>query len=255
MADLKVFGNIYTNVKGIKATNTSDTIVTFGDGYAMPDILAGNFGENLDLTGITSITRPYILQNSTVKTINAPDLTSIVNYSFYKATNLETVIAPSLTTSAEYGFAGCSKLTTLIHPYEFSLGQRSFEGCSSLPIFVGNPTGTYTNTFNGCSKLEALDFGDRFANTRPTSFNNCGKLTVVIIRATTMPALQNISMFNGTPFASGKAGGTLYVPQDLISSYQSATNWSTILGYPNNQILSIEGSQYETHYADGTSIV
>lgn len=249
----------YANtVTGASDTTLSDAVATlasgYGGGYSIADVLAGDFEENMDLTGITTITRPYIFQNSTVKTIYAPDLTSVIDHTFFNAKNLETVNVPLLANGAEYGFAGCSKLTTLIHPYVFSLGQRSFEGCSSLPIFVGNPTGTYTNTFNGCSSLEALDFGDRFSATRATSFNNCKVLTVVIIRATTMPALANISMFNGTPFASGKAGGTLYVPSDLISSYQSATNWSTILGYPNNQILAIEGSYYETHYADGTEI-
>lgn len=57
---------------------------------------------------------------------------------------------------------------------------------------------------------------------------------------------------NSTQFASNGTGGTLYVPQALISSYQSATNWSTILGYANNSIQAIEGSQYENYYADGT---
>ena len=41
------------------------------------------------------------------------------------------------------------------------------------------------------------------------------------------------------------SAGTLYVPNDLIASYQSASNWSTILGYTNNQIKKIEGSIYE----------
>ena len=68
-----------------------------------------------------------------------------------------------------------------------------------------------------------------------------------------MCSLSNVNAFTGA-FASGGTGGTLYVPQALIASYQSATNWSTILGYANNQILPIEGSIYETQYADGTPI-
>lgn len=57
--------------------------------------------------------------------------------------------------------------------------------------------------------------------------------------------LSNIGVFNDTPFASGGTGGTLYVPSALISTYQSATNWSTILGYASNQIKAIEGSEWE----------
>ena len=42
--------------------------------------------------------------------------------------------------------------------------------------------------------------------------------------------------------------------EDSLSDYQSATNWSVIPGYTNNSITSIEGSIYETKYADGTPI-
>jgi len=77
----------------------------------------------------------------------------------------------------------------------------------------------------------------------------------LIIRGSTMMPLADTSAFsNATKFRSGGAGGTLYVPQSLIASYEAATNWSTILGYTNNQILPIEGSIYETQYADGTPI-
>ena len=86
-------------------------------------------------------------------------------------------------------------------------------------------------------------------------FNGDAALHTVIIRTKNrVGGLGNINTFSGTRFASGGAGGTLYVPSALISSYQSATNWATILGYTNNQILPIEGSVYENAYADGTPI-
>ena len=66
------------------------------------------------------------------------------------------------------------------------------------------------------------------------------------MKSNTTCYLGNVSAFTGTPFASGGTGGTLYVPQDLISSYQADTKWSTVLGYnANNQIKAIEGSPYE----------
>ena len=74
-------------------------------------------------------------------------------------------------------------------------------------------------------------------------------------------ALEAVELFpawqTDTAYAQGvrvRYAGKLYVPSSLISSYQAATNWSTILGYANNQILPIEGSMYETQYADGTPI-
>lgn len=83
------------------------------------------------------------------------------------------------------------------------------------------------------------------------------KLSTIILRYSYVITLGNVSCFNNTPFASGKAGGTLYVPSALVATYQAATNWSTILGYgegAQNQILPIEGSIYENAYADGTPI-
>ena len=254
MSDLTIFGQTFTDVKGIKATDTDGNEVVYGGGYSIADVLYGNLGKNVDLTGVTSFTRQQIFSGSDVETIDAPDLETTGNYSFYYARNLKEINAPLLSSGREYAFSGCTKLTTLIHPYIFGLAQRTFENCSSLRYFVGNPSGVYTYTFAGCTSLEALDFGDRFHETRSNAFRNCAKLETLIIRATTLPDLQNRDMFGGTPFASAGTGGTLYVPQALISSYQSANNWSTILGYPNNQILPIEGSIYETQYADGTPI-
>lgn len=37
----------------------------------------------------------------------------------------------------------------------------------------------------------------------------------------------------------------LYVPSAQVAGYQAAANWSTILGYANNNILPVEGSPYE----------
>ena len=68
---------------------------------------------------------------------------------------------------------------------------------------------------------------------------------VAIYRTGSVAPLANVNAFVGTPFASGGSGGTLYVPAALIPSYQSATNWSTILGYANNSIQAIEGSEFQ----------
>ena len=110
-----------------------------------------------------------------------------------------------------------------------------------------------SSQFNECSNLRAADFTGKYGGAINGTFIKCTNLTVLVLRRTTVNTLSNVSAFANTPFASGKAGGTLYVPQALIASYQSASNWSTILGYGSgaqNQILPIEGSIYETQYVD-----
>lgn len=136
-------------------------------------------------------------------------------------------------------------------------GDGAFIGCTSLEIIVLQGCSGSYHTFEGCSSLQKVDYGglDTTNHVNTRTFYNCPKLNTLIIRRKTGNSnLTGLDVFNGTPFASGGTGGTLYVPQDLISSYQTATNWSTILSYENNQILSIEGSIYETQYADGTPV-
>lgn len=132
-----------------------------------------------------------------------------------------------------------------------------FRGCSSLPkmaLPAINALGQ--SAFYDCRALAAVDIGPNLVTTPGnTCFGNCSVLKAVVLRRTAgITPLGNINIFQNSPFASGGSGGTLYVPQARITEYTQATNWSTILGYTNNQILPIEGSIYETQYADGTPV-
>ena len=44
-----------------------------------------------------------------------------------------------------------------------------------------------------------------------------------------MSTLSSTNAFSGTPIALGTTG-YIYVPRDLIASYEAATNWSTFAG-------------------------
>jgi len=152
-------------------------------------------------------------------------------------------------TTTTYSFYN-RPITELFAP-NVKLSASACAGCTQLTVAViGDVSGT--GVISGCTSLTAFD--SLRGSVGGGQFSNDSNLTVLILRKSTVAALNNINGFANTPFASGKAGGTLYVPQALIESYQNATNWSTILAYPNNQILPIEGSIYETQYADGTPI-
>jgi hypothetical protein len=108
-----------------------------------------------------------------------------------------------------------------------------------------------------CANLKGVDLGlnqTTASGFQADVFKNCTSLTDVVIRTPAVWALNNVAVFANTPFASGGSGGTIYVPNSMISSYQSASNWSTLLGYANVQIKKIEGTTYETHFVDGTTI-
>lgn len=134
---------------------------------------------------------------------------------------------------------------------------RMFSGCLASIIVLAYFNGAFGSSssypFSECPRLKIVDC--KLSGLSAQAFVSSNVFDTLIIRKTDgVCALPNINAFNNTPFASGKTGGTLYVPSALVSQYTQATNWSTILRYANNQILPIEGSVYENAYADGTPI-
>lgn len=124
----------------------------------------------------------------------------------------------------------------------------------------------YASVFQSCTELLGADFGGSPSSSqgfyRQSAFSGASKLNALVLRGSAVWPLSNINNFANTCFASGKSGGILYVPASMISSYQSASNWSTILGYTNNQIKSIESTHTDPdapidltlYYIDGTTI-
>ena len=214
----------------------------------------------------------YIFYNCTsLKNINVPKARDFSNNGttaadqFFGCTALETIHLPSLIydAGAVRAFKGCTSLKTIDLPNCIGFfGNEIFMNCTSLeyivlPNFGGHKgqESSYkiaTSYFSGDKNLKGADIRDTPA-IMATAFNNCTALSALILRGDRVATLENISAFTGSPFASGKSGGTLYVPAAQITAYQAASNWATILGYSTNSITSIEGSQYENYYVDGTA--
>lgn len=203
--------------------------------------------------GISAIS----LLDRTITEIDDATITTLGEYALAMCKNLTSCNLPNVSSISAYAFYGSSNLVKAFFPLCTILWQYAFQSCTNLvyAVFPSYITGTAQTgrIFGYCSKLKGVDFNKQYFLTNV--FADCVVLdTVVLRRADDITTLSNINNFQNTPFASNGSGGTLYVPQALIESYQSATNWSTLLGYPNNQILKIEGSIYETQYVDGTPI-
>jgi hypothetical protein len=105
-------------------------------------------------------------------------------------------------------------------------------------------TSIYNYAFQKCYALASADFpsateiGDR-------AFSDCSALTTLVLRSNTLCTLKSTGAFTNTTFASGGTGGTVYVPQALITEYQNATNWSTLYAAGTCNFVAIEGSEYE----------
>ena len=268
---------------GASDTTLSDAVGTLVAGYGggggtnrEAEILSGSLSgayENTtatslklsvlqDCTQLTSVSLPAVTtagnsvfrNDNRLTTINLPELVSIGTYCFNNCSQLNNVYLPKLGVINNNSFENCTGLTSASFPNATRVNDSGLRNCRFSAIVL--PKVTYISTYGlgNNANLTAVDFGALTQTNGGSCFLNDTSLTVVVIRTNAVATLTNINHFNGTPFASGGSGGTLYVPQAQISGYQSANNWSTILGYANNQIKAIEGSQYENYYADGTVI-
>ena len=238
--------------------------VSGGGGISADDIAEHNISGNITLSSATNIKYSAFYGNK-ITGVASDTVTHLYGACFRSCSLLSDVSLPNLTTLHDDRiFQDCTSLAKVYFPkLSSSIVNYSFTGCTSL-LSVVLPLARAINTqaFNGCTALTSFDNGDSSNNIAASTFNNCSHLSIVCIRGSAVKTLSNINAFSGTPFASGGTGGTLYVPQAQIASYQSASNWSTILGYANNQIKSIESTHTDPtapidltlYYADGTPI-
>jgi hypothetical protein len=99
--------------------------------------------------------------------------------------------------------------------------------------------------FDGCSNLLYVEIVSNLTEIKAIAFYRCTALTTIILRSPTVCTLANVNAFESTPFESGGTGGTVYVPQALITEYQNATNWSMLYAAGTCNFVAIEGSEYE----------
>ena len=250
----------YSNeVTGESDTTLSEAVASLAEGYG---------GFDTDVLATRNYTGDIVVPNATrlclsafdgapMTSFSAPKLTD-ANYSyvFRNCTNLISINLPKMSKIGAYGFEGCTSLRTIKLPSINALSGWCFIRCSGLETAVLYPNGSLsTESFNGCTSLTALDLG---ASTTSLGNNNglknCSSLTSIILRRSSVVALGNVNVFTGTKYASGGAGGDIYVPANLINTYKAASNWSTVNGYGTITWKSIEDSYYEDHYADGSSI-
>ena len=290
MSDYVVKGESLTAVADAIRSKTGDSgLLEFPDdfvdeiddlkiGYTVDEISEHDYGA-IDLILTCRRAYPYAFFRTPIKSVTSTTLTHFTDhansttvgssgaYVFARCTDLESVNLPNLQQpgSGGYQFAYCTKLTTIHLPSCTFVGQHMFDGCTALVTAVlERVTSTNNYGFTGCSSLETADFGDvSLSSIKSQEFQNCAKLTKLILRRSgAIVPLGSTNNFSGTPFASGKAGGTIYIPKVLYDhlgdgtslDYKNATNWKTYDGYGTITWAKIEGSTYEHYWGDGTGI-
>lgn len=237
---------------------------------SLPSGLGGEIGDyafygctNLALTslpnGITNIGSYAFYECSNLALTSLPSsLTTINSSAFYGCGELAISTLPS-TVKLIYGtaFYRCTSITSIECEGEITtLGNGAFTGrlmqlasasfpnmalTSALGTVFGSGTADYA-----CQLLEFCDIGST-TGIAASAFANCYALqTLVLRKSDSICTLGNVSAFTNTPLRGyNSLTGTVYVPQALISTYQTATNWSTLYNGGTVTFAAIEGSEYE----------
>ena len=253
-------------------TKTLQTAGTWVEGdFTLTDVTQGGGGEwttegigkgtepNGTITANYAIAENAFYGKNGITSVALTDGASVGNNAFFNCSNITSITSGvycEITGSS--AFQNCTGLTNVtlngcgrIH------GTAAFRQCSNLVEWRAPDCGLDKNgnemtwnvpmgsqMFYSCTKLELVDYGHasgQFAN----CFFNTPLLRTLILRR-----VDGVCGING--WSSGAMGGiynnptesTIYVPQALISSYQTATNWSTAYA-AGLTFLPIEGSEYE----------
>lgn len=157
--------------------------------------------------------------------VSFPEVTSADGYSFYKCTSLATIDIPKLKTSASYTFA-YTKPSNINFPLLETMSTYTF-AYITVPCTVNLPSlKTTTNSgFRDSKGITRVDLGSA-TKIDTLCFYYCNNLEKLILRKSdAICTLQSTNAFTGTKIASGT--GYVYVPDDLVETYKTATNWSS----------------------------
>lgn len=206
-----------------------------------------NFG---NVTGMSYMfySCSYITSIPQFNTSNARNMYNM----FYSCSKLTTI--PQLDTSNVVDtcsmFAGCSVLTTIpqLDTSKVTDISSMFNNCKALTSVPQLDTSSVTrisSMFYRCSLLETIDITYYNISSTSNSSNfvrDCTALKALIIREFGANYVLNSSSFTGSGIANGT--GYVYVPRSMVSTLQSATNWSTYA----SQIRALED-----YTVDGTT--
>ena len=202
-----------------------------------------------EISGITGgVSNEVDILEHTLTTYTNTRVTTVGDGTFRKSLNLEKISLPNAKTLGASVFYQCSKLSEIDLPLVGSMGMQCFAECSQLTNVYLPELSTMGNlAFQKCTSLETLilprarkaeykmckdstaltkvELGD-VSTVSTEVFSGCTALSTVIIRwEGGVATLGGTNSFTGTPIASGT--GYIYVPDELVESYKTATNWST----------------------------
>lgn len=143
---------------------------------------------------------------------------------------VELDIPDSVTSIADYALYWRTSLTSIVIPDSVaSIGAAAFHKCISLSSVAFGENSQLTsigvNAFYDCYSLTSIVVPNGVTIINSNTFRNCLLESLILTRTSSIVSLGSTYNISNTKIADGT--GYIYVPQSLLSEYQSATNWST----------------------------
>lgn len=228
---------ISENLKIIKQAKADIKVAIESKGVTVGDGRISTYADKIKLIEVKDNTDEDSIVDRTISGTYSNDRVTFVGSSCFRAcASLEGFSSKSVTNIGFQSFYAATNLKEIDVPNLRDLSTGSaFVNTSlvkvSFPKLIKN---CGTSTFSGCSKLMIADLGTCYSINSGV-FNNCTSLKALVLRrSAAYCSLSNVNALTGTPIASGE--GYIYVPNALIDTYKSNTNWSSFA----NQFRALE---------------
>ena len=177
-------------------------------------------------SGVTSIGEAAFRDCTSLTGITIPDsVTSIGNSAFAACSSLTGITIPnSVTSIGIMAFHACSSLTSVtIGNGVTIIGKKAFNWCSSLTsVTIPNSVTSIGDlAFHACSSLNSITIPNSVTSIGDYAFRDCSNLNSVTIQNS-----SNKIAYSYNAFETIASNAKLYVPSNLLSQYQSDSNWT-----------------------------
>jgi hypothetical protein len=221
----RIFNKDYTILTaanyGVVETNIESTTAAM-DFNGIVDFKANN---------LTALPAQCFEECRYLASVNAPKVTQINERAFYNCIKLnKIVLAEELNKIGAYGFYG-TPITEIDLKNVTILENSTFSYCSSLKKLIArNVTTINTGCFSSSKKMEYLFFPSLTTITGGQTLDYSDTIFNLLLPGDVIP-VTNSSYFFGYGSLSATSHPNIWVKDELVDSYKTATNWSKFASY------------------------
>lgn len=187
-------------------TQQAEAVTTIGTWFKGNTEIT-SFDELVDFTNVKTIGNSAFSGCSQLTSISLENVVTIEAYAFGESGLSGIISAPNLTGYLQTGAF-----------YKTNIEEVADLGTITL---IQNYTTALGGAFAYCTQLEKITLPSTLGQIANYTFYECSALATVICEATTPPIISS------STFPSTNNTFVIYVPDESLSAYQSATNWST----------------------------